>query len=261
MRQILWQSSKMADVTVRQELGLAKGSFWGPFRSLTRSETPVLYGYSSHVLPRPGDWAENHYVTGYWFLDASNGWSPPSDLVGFLKAGEPPVYIGFGSMVNRNPQAVGQIALKALELSGQRGILASGWGGLKPSDLPASVHQISSIPHSWLFPRMSTVVHHGGVGTTAAGLRAGVPSIIVPFMGDQPFWGQRIASLGVGPQPIPRKKLTSKHLAEAILESVANAKMRQQAKYLGQKLQAEDGIQKAVALVDYFSKRLTTIHR
>lgn len=256
MRQMFWQSSKIGDATTRQQLGLGKAPFWGPFRALTNNQAPVLYGYSRHVLPHPHDWPENHLVTGYWFLDAPNDWTPPADLVEFLEAGDPPVYIGFGSMGSRNPQEAGQIALEALERSGQRGVLATGWGGLNPSDLPVTVHLISSMPHSWLFPRMVAVVHHGGAGTTAAGLRAGIPSIVVPFMGDQPFWGKRIADLGVGSTPIPRKALTSKRLAEAIIQCVSNTEMRGQANDLGQKIRAENGIGEAVAFIERTSQRL-----
>ena len=258
-QQIFWQSFKMTDITTRKTLGLEKGSFWGPFRALAMKRVPALYGYSRHVLPRPKDWPEQHQVTGYWFLDAADDWRPPADLVEFLEAGEPPVYIGFGSMGGRNPQEAGQIALAALERSGQRGVLASGWGGLQITRLPETVHLISSIPHSWLFPRMAAVVHHGGAGTTAAGLRAGVPSIVVPFMGDQPFWGQRVAALGVGPRPILRKKLTANDLAEAIGEAVSSARMRQRAAELGQKLRAEDGVAVAVALIDHFLERTSRI--
>jgi sterol 3beta-glucosyltransferase len=254
-RQIFWQSFKVSDTVTRQMLGLPKQSFWGPFRSLARQQTPILYGYSQHVLPRPLDWADHHHVTGYWFLDEPAGWNPPADLIAFLNAGDPPVYIGFGSMVSRNPQETGQIALEALERSGRRGILAAGWGGLQPKDLPDTIHLVSSLPHSWLFPRMAAVVHHGGAGTTAAGLRAGVPSIVVPFNVDQPFWGQRVAALGVGPQPIPRKKLTSERLANAMTEALANNVMRQRASDLGQKIRAEAGIGNAVAVIDRFTQQ------
>ncbi|MDX1990858.1 MAG: glycosyltransferase [bacterium] len=256
-RQMFWQSSKQVDVSNRRVLGLGKAPFWGPFPSLERDSVPAMYGYSRHVLPRPSDWPENHIVTGYWFLDEPDGWTPPADLVDFLNAGTPPVYIGFGSMGSRNPEEAGRIALEALALSGQRGVLASGWGGLKTADLPDTVHVISSIPHSWLFPRMAAVVHHGGAGTTAAGLRAGVPSIIIPFMADQPFWGQRVMNLGVGPSPIPRKKLTAQKLAEAIREAVSDATMRQQASALGQRIRDEDGIGQAVAFVESYQQRVT----
>jgi sterol 3beta-glucosyltransferase len=251
-RQMLWQSSKVGDSATREVLRLKKGSFWGPFRMLAERKVPALYGYSRHVLPVPQDWDNTQNVTGYWFLDEPDGWNPPPDLVEFLKAGPPPVYIGFGSMGSRNPQEAGQLAVEALERSGQRGILASGWGGISLSNLPQNVHLISSIPHTWLFERMSAVVHHGGAGTTAAGLRAGVPSIIIPFMGDQPFWGKRVADLGVGPMPIPRKKLTSQRLAEAIKEAVSNHVMRERAFVLGEKIRAEDGVGNAVALIEHY---------
>lgn len=252
LQQMLWQSSKAMDTTLRQLLGLPKESFWGPFGRLARRPEPLIYGYSQHVLSRPADWPAQHHVSGYWFLDQPGGWTPPADLLAFLEAGDPPVYIGFGSMSNRDPREAGQLALEALARSGQRGVLAAGWGGLESSDLPATVHLLSSIPHSWLFPRMAAVVHHGGVGTTAAGLRAGVPSVIVPFMGDQPFWGQRVAELGVGPPPILRKQLTSQRLANAIGQSVTNPAMRQKAANLGQRLRAEDGVGTAVAIIDRF---------
>jgi sterol 3beta-glucosyltransferase len=255
-RQMLWQSSKAMDVETRKVMGLKKGSFLGPYRSLNQRQIPAMYGYSHHVLPRPNDWHENHVVTGYWFLDAEAGWQPPADLLDFLNAGDPPVYIGFGSMGSRNPEDAAAIALDALKRSGQRGLLASGWGGLQASDVPESVHLISSLPHRWLFPRMAAVVHHGGAGTTAAGFSAGVPSIIIPFMGDQPFWGQRARDLGVGPAPIPRKKLTGERLAAAIRESVTNNGMRQQAKALGEKIASENGVGNAVAFVERYGRRL-----
>lgn len=259
-RQMFWQTSKAGDAAIRQHLGLPKGSFWGPFGLLERQHLPTLYGYSAHVLPRPGDWTDNHHVTGYWFLNEPDHWSPPADLLDFLNAGEPPIYIGFGSMSSRNPREAGQIALEALARSGQRGVIASGWGGLELSNTPQNVHLISSMPHSWLFPRMSAVVHHGGAGTTAAGLRAGVPSIIVPFMADQSFWGHRTANLGVGTAPIARKKLTSERLAAAIHEAVTNTSMRRKATEMGESIRAEDGIANAVAIVDRFMQKQQTKH-
>jgi sterol 3beta-glucosyltransferase len=255
-RQMFWQSSKVVDVLTREHLGLGKGSFWGPFRDFDRRTVPTMYGYSKYVIPHPSDWDERYHVTGYWFLDEPENWQPPADLVEFLEAGEAPVYIGFGSMQARNPKQAGEIALEALARSGQRGILASGWGGLDVADIPENVHLISAIPHSWLFPRMAAVVHHGGAGTTAAGLRAGIPSIITPFMGDQAFWGKRVADLGVGVKPISRKKLTGELLANAITEAVSNRTMRQKAAQLGENIRAENGIENAVAVVDRFMERV-----
>jgi UDP:flavonoid glycosyltransferase YjiC (YdhE family) len=209
----------------------------------------VLYGYSRHVWPPPGGWDATNHVTGYWFLDAHADWLPPQDLLEFLDAGDPPVYVGFGSMGNRNPAEAAEITLQALQRAGQRGVLAAGWGGLSPAELPESVYMTSSIPHNWLFPRMAAVVHHGGAGTTAAGLRAGIPSIVVPFMGDQPCWGQRVAALGVGPRPIPRRKLTVEALAAAIGQAIHDSQMRQRARQLGENIRDEHGVANAVAIV------------
>ena len=192
-------------------------------------------------------------MTGYWFLDPSIEWTPPADLVDFLQSGTPPIYIGFGSMGNRKPEETTRIALKALAMTGQRGVLAAGWGGLSQTDLPETVHMISSIPHSWLFPRMAAVVHHGGAGTTAAGLRAGIPSIVVPFFGDQPFWGQRVAKLGVGPVPIPKRQLSAERLTAAINQAVQNRPMRNQAAALGEQIRAEDGIAQAVSIIQHYA--------
>jgi UDP:flavonoid glycosyltransferase YjiC (YdhE family) len=188
-------------------------------------------------------------VTGFWFLNEPTDWTPPAGLMDFLNAGAPPIYIGFGSMGNRKPEDVTQIVLQALEQTKQRAIVASGWGGLSRQQMPNSIYMVDSIPHAWLFPRVAAVVHHGGVGTTAAGLRAGVPSILVPFFGDQPFWGQRVAALGVGPQPIPRKQLSADRLAQAIRIAVTDSTMQQRAAELGKKIQAEDGVARAVKVV------------
>jgi sterol 3beta-glucosyltransferase len=250
MRQMLWQSGRVADVTIRKRLGMPPASFWGGYRALAAKRVPIVYGYSEQVVPRPPDWDDSIAISGYWFLDAVPGWTPPDDLARFLDAGEPPVYIGFGSMGNRKPEAMARLALDALALSGQRGVLASGWGGLNATDLPDNVHMIRSVPHSWLFPRMAAVVHHGGAGTTAAGLRAGVPSIIIPFFGDQPFWGRRVAALGVGPQPLPRRSLTAQRLADAITQAVRDVGMRQRAAGLGARIRAEDGIGNATRLIE-----------
>jgi sterol 3beta-glucosyltransferase len=248
-RQFVWQPIRSGDKLARQQvLGLPPAPFWGPYNAALLQDC-ILYGFSPSVIPKPVDWDSNIHVTGYWFLDSGSDWTPPSDLVEFLAGNTPPIYIGFGSMSNRNPEETANLCLQALAQTKQRAIMLSGWGGLQKSNLPDTVFMIDSVPHSWLFPRVGAVVHHGGAGTTAAGLRAGVPSIIIPFFGDQLFWGQRIAELGVGPEPIPRKKLTVERLTQAIQEVVTDESMRQRASNLGAKIQAEDGIAEAVAVV------------
>lgn len=218
-------------------------------------QIPVMHCYSAHVGPAPSDWPDSVTATGYWFLDQGEKWQPPPELIAFLKAGDPPVYVGFGSIAGRNPERVTRNVIAALAQAGVRGILATGWGGLNPGDLPETLFKIDHAPHDWLFPRMAAVVHHGGAGTTAAGLRYGKPTIICPFFGDQPFWGARIHALGAGAKPIPQKKLTASKLAEAIREVMENASIRRNAEALGEKIRGEDGIGNAVRFIEKYGMR------
>ena len=255
MRQIIWQSFRSTDKLTRKKvLNLSGPSFWGPYKNNRLNQNPILYGLSPSVIPPPADWGSSTHITGYWYLESPDDWTPSKELIDFIDSGTPPIYIGFGSMSSRNPQEVANLVVKALELSKQRGIMLSGWGGLQKADLPESVFMVDSVPFSWLFPRVGAVVHHGGAGTTAFGLRAGIPSIIVPFFADQPFWGHLVAKLGVGPKPIPRKKLTAKRLSNAIDLAIADQMMRQHAADLGSKIQAEDGIQRAVKIIQQIQK-------
>jgi sterol 3beta-glucosyltransferase len=250
-RQLFWQTMKSGDSAMRRILALPRESLRGPFARLDRSAGPTLYGFSTHVLPRPADWGAGQHVTGYWFLHET-GWQPPTQLAEFLESGPPPVYIGFGSMRGGDAEEAGRIALEALARTGQRGLLAAGWGGLKAGEAGPHVLQVGSAPHTWLFPRMAAVVHHGGAGTTAASLRAGVPSVIVPFTGDQPFWGKRVLELGVGPAPIPRKQLSADRLAAAISATLTQGAMRERASHLGDAVRAEDGVAAAVGIITGF---------
>lgn len=250
-QQIMWQSFRSADNKARQQvLQLPASLFWGPFSSLKGSKQAVLYGYSSYVLPQPRDWNAFQHVTGYWFLDPPQNWEPPADLLHFLQSGPPPVYIGFGSMTSSKPEEAADLVLEALARTGQRGVLYEGWGGLKKEQLPESVFMTGSVPHTWLFPRMAAVVHHGGVGTAAAGFAAGVPSIITPFFADQPFWGQRAYELGVGPKPIARKRMTVDNLTAAIEHAISDEEMRKKAALLGERIRAENGVAQAVHVIE-----------
>ncbi|NTW29119.1 MAG: glycosyltransferase family 1 protein [Coriobacteriia bacterium] len=250
-RQMLWQTTRSADATVRVKvLGLKPSAFWGPFGELAGEDQLSLYGYSEHVIPVPHDWPPQNHVTGYWFLEPSLEWRPPTELVAFLEAGPPPVYVGFGSMGSKNPEATADLVLESLRRTGQRGVLSSGWGGLTKNDLPDSVCMIGSIPHAWLFSRMTAIVHHGGAGTTAAALSAGVPSIVTPVMGDQAFWAGCVSGLGVGPKAVPRRKLTVERLSRAIEAAVSDSAMRARSANLGEQIRAEDGITKAVDLIE-----------
>ena len=247
--QLVWQVYRSSVRRGRKKiLGLDPGSFWGHFHELERRAIPMIYGMSTHVVPRPDDWGAHVHVTGYWFPEDSD-WQPPPDLVRFLEAGSPPVFLGFGSMPVRNPQQTTQLLLDAVQQSGQRAILHAGWAGIGTQDLPDAVFPIQYAPYDWLFPRLAAIVHHGGSGTTGAALRAGKPSILVPFLFDQFFWGEHIARLGVGPGPIPFRRLSAEQLAGAIRQAVTDREMQRRATALGERIRAEDGIGKAVELI------------
>ncbi len=233
----------------KQTLNLPPLSITGYFAQFGTRQFPIVNGFSQYVVPRPNDWNENIYMTGYWFPEDSH-WQPPSDLLAFIERGSPPVFIGFGSMPLKNPQRTTHIILEALKQCGQRGIMLMGWGGLGNQSLPDYVFKIDYAPFNWLFPRMAMVIHHGGSGTTALGLRSGIPSCVVSFLFDQFYWGERIANLGVGPKPIRYKELTVECLQEAIRFGLGSSQIRQKAVELGQKIHTENGIENALNIFE-----------
>ncbi|MBS7457298.1 glycosyltransferase [Coralloluteibacterium stylophorae] len=187
-------------------------------------------------------------MTGAWPLAAGEGWAPSPALQAFLDAGPAPVYIGFGSMGDTDPARTTRIALEALARAGRRGLIATGWGGLRADALPDDVFAIDHAPHDWLFARMAAVVHHGGAGTTHAVLRAGRGSVICPFFGDQPFWGRRVYALGAAPAPIAQRRLSAPALAAAIEAATGDA-VATRAQALGARLREEDGVATAVRCI------------
>jgi len=247
IEQIFWQVfRKPANRWRQQVLNLPPIPFTGPFAKPAWKNQPFLYGYSPSVVPKPADWPEWLYVTGYWFLEREPDWQPPEKLIDFLNSGPSPVYIGFGSIPVRNPEMLTELVLKALANTGRRGILQIGRTEHNISQLSDDALQMGWVPHEWLFPKMAALVHHGGASTTATGLLAGVPSIIVPFAWDQPFWGNQIAKLGVGPPPIPRNILSVKRLSDAINAAITDRGIKIRAAALGEKIQKEDGVAHAV---------------
>ncbi len=248
--QTIWQLFRPIVNDARaNRLGLAKLPLAGSWSIIKGHKLPVMMGYSPHVVAPSTDWHEAISVPGYWFLDQPDDWSPPPDLEAFLTNGEPPIYIGFGSMANRNPERNTQIVLDALERSGERGLLSTGWGGLQNVTFSDNFFKIESCPHSWLFPRMKAIVHHGGAGTTAAAFRAGKPQIVVPFFADQPFWGRMTQKLGVGVKPIPNKIISSELLASAIQHVSNSHEIQQNATELGEKVRGENGVANAVEII------------
>ena len=212
---MLWLASKDSVKGFwKTQFGSAPKNFGCPFELHKDKQHPAIVSCSNFVFDRPSDWNENIHQSGYWFVKEQTDYIPSEELSNFLSAGENPVYLGFGSVFDMDERdTILKLVTESLAKSGRRGIL-SGMG--KIDDLPGNIFAIDSIPHSWLFDRVSAVCHHGGAGTTAAGFKAGVPSIIIPFSNDQFAWAQRTYDLGVGSKPIPRKTLTSDNLSEAI---------------------------------------------
>jgi sterol 3beta-glucosyltransferase len=248
---IMWfASSSPVKQFWQQEFGKTHENFSCPYGKQNTKTNPTVTSCSNYVFPRPNDWPEHIHNTGYWFLADDAGWEPSNELLDFLQKGTPPIYVGFGSI--GNPAQAGQttkLVINALKRSGKRGILATGWSGMKKIDhIPEGIFILESAPHSWLFPRMAAVVHHGGAGTTAAGLKAGVPSIIIPFSNDNFAWGRRVYELGVGSKPIPRRKLTEDNLVDAIHDVSAN-EIQEAAKDLGMRIRSENGAERAAQII------------
>ncbi|PCH33350.1 glycosyltransferase family 1 protein [Wolfiporia cocos MD-104 SS10] len=237
----------------RETLGL-------PSTSLDKMEphkAPFLYNFSPTIVPPPLDWPEWIHVTGYWFLDdadvSSKKWTPPPDLVEFIdsahKAKKKIVYIGFGSIVVSDPKAMTRCVIDAIVQSGVHAILSKGWSdrlvknvadASDPEEpLPKQIYPITSIPHDWLFQRVDAACHHGGAGTTGASLRAGIPTIIKPFFGDQFFWADRVEALGIGTAV---RKLTVESLTQALVNAATDQKQIDRARVVGERIRSEDGV-------------------
>jgi UDP:flavonoid glycosyltransferase YjiC (YdhE family) len=246
----LWMPFRSGMASARQDvLGLSG-------RPRAADGQPVLYGFSRRVVPVPAQGDHPRCVTGYWFLSAPPTWSPPPGLEAFLAGDGPVVSIGFGSMASDDPAAVTALVLGAVRSAGVRAVLVTGWGGLQSLPQTNDVFVADALPYDWLFPRVAAVVHHGGAGTTGMALRAGVPAIVIPFTVDQPFWGSRVAALGVGPTPIPRKRLTEERLADALRRTLADQAMLTRAATLGVQIRAEDGVGEAVEVFGRYSSTI-----
>ena len=194
------------------------------------------------MTPKPEDWGPHISISGFYFLSSANRFTPEPDLAAFLATGPPPIYIGFGSIVVDDPNGMTKLIFEAVQKSGQRALVSKGWGGFGADALgiPEGIFMLGNVPHDWLFKSVSCVVHHGGAGTTAAGIALGKPTVVVPFFGDQPFWGAVVAKAGAGPLPVPSKQLTADKLAAAILEALKPTTL-QRAQELGARIGSEKG--------------------
>jgi UDP:flavonoid glycosyltransferase YjiC (YdhE family) len=221
------------------------------FRRQNAAKWPFIYGYSPAVVPRPADWPEGIEVAGYWWPPHPADWTPPADLERFLAAGPPPVFVGFGSRNPADAARLTRIVAGARRAAGVRMVVQSGWASLGAElQDDNDVIVIGEAPHDWLFPKMAVVVHHAGAGTTAAGLRAGVPTVSVPMITDQPFWASRITALGAGPKAVPYKKLSAEELAAAIEDGVSRDSYRDRAQEIAKQLATEDGTLPVIRAVD-----------
>ncbi len=237
--QLSWQVFRPATNRARARIGLP------PLRGRWTAR-PALYGVSPALLPHPGDWPDNAHLCGQWVAPAP-AWTPPDALLAFLDAGEPPIYIGFGSMGGFDSARI--LASIVGAVGQRRALFHAGWSGLDATRLPGNFHSIGRTPHDWLLPRTAMAIHHGGSGTTHSACRAGVPSVIVPFAGDQFFWAARMRALGIARDALKGRSLDAARLARAIAYADTGP-ARAAAASIGRRMRDEDGLARAVALVE-----------
>ncbi|RLD04982.1 MAG: hypothetical protein DRI65_09705 [Chloroflexota bacterium] len=246
--QTFWQGSRIIYSLLRKKhQELPPLTDW-PFNPRNHWQTPILYAFSPQVVPKPADWRKDVQITGYWFSDHDNPWKPDDRLIEFLEKGSAPIAVVFGSTSTRKLDGIHHKALEALRITNQRGIIV----GQKPEglDSPNVYWQEGYIPYDWLFKHSAAVIHHGGAGTTGKALKAGIPSIILPFTSDQPFWGRQVYKMGAGPKPIPPKRLEAGKLANAINAAFHDQEMRERIEEIGQGIQKEAGITQAVKIIE-----------
>lgn len=250
---IWWRSQRPMMNPLRAQLGLPPEPR-STKRRIYERRAPFLHAFSEHILPRPTDWGDEHTITGFWQLpetyrDKLGETAVPAQLSAWLNAGPAPIFIGFGSMPVEDPAAMLSMTIELSRRLQTRIVVGAGWSTLAAESLPDGVRLIRSVNHDWLFPRCRAVVHHGGAGTTAAGLKAGTPTVICSVFADQPFWGRRVTVLGVGAH-LPFKQLTLSGLERA-LRSALRPETAQRAVALGKRLQAENGIEQAVRAIQF----------
>ncbi len=217
--------------------------------------TPLILACSPTVIHRPDDWPTSYiHIPGYLFLDRVAAYQPPSELTEFLDAGKPPICVTFGSTIHHDPEHIYRNVLQALKQTDNRAIILSGWSDLQNIRLLENIFVIDAVPHDWLLPHCKAIIHHGGAGTTAAGLRAGIPNILVPSAADQPFWGMQVHAIGASPKPIPIKELTAERVVVALAKIVDDA-VQNTAQDIGRKIRIEDGVGETVKFIEKYSEK------
>jgi sterol 3beta-glucosyltransferase len=251
VRLLFWQLLRSPVNQWRSErLQLPPLPIWpDPFATMIAEGVPCLYACSPSVISRPSQWPASLQMTGYWFLDRPTDWVPPPALIDFLADGPLPVCVGFGSMRSRDPETLTKTIVAALQRVGCRGVLLTGWGGIKDTELPDTVLALEAVPHDWLFPRVSAVIHHGGAGTTASALRAGIPSVVIPFFADQSFWARRITQLGAGVSLLSTKQVDAQMLAAALNRILDDQVIGHCAAHLGNQIRVESGVSRAIEIL------------
>jgi sterol 3beta-glucosyltransferase len=251
-KKLFFLSAQIGFEQVRRKAKLPKRKLFIPFdENPLHFQTPILCAWSPSILPASADWSYPRiHVTGYYFFPLNNSYNPPLELDNFLKSGKPPICISFGSMVNKDAKRIDEIIRESLKQTNNRGIILSGWSDIK-KESNEDLFYIESAPHDWLLPKCKMIIHHGGAGTTSAGLRAGIPNIVVPFTADQPFWGSRVYAIGAGPKPILVKHLSVEKLTKSIVEAESDV-IRKQAQVVSQEIRGEDGVNEAVNLIESY---------
>ncbi|KAI4869013.1 glycosyltransferase family 1 protein [Hypoxylon rubiginosum] len=229
-------------------------TLWAPGATY-RLHVPFSYLWSPGLVPKPDDWGDEIDVSGFVFLDLASSFEPPEDLVEFLNNGDMPIYIGFGSIVVDDADRFTEMIFEAVKQVGVRALVSKGWGGLGHGNVPENIHLLDNTPHDWLFPKVRACVIHGGAGTTAIALKCGKPTMIVPFFGDQHFWGSMVGTAGAGPMPVPYKKLNTESLVDGIRYCLTDEAL-EAAQKLAKSIELEgDGAKNAVRS---FHRHLTT---
>ena len=237
--ELLWRAFRKATNAARMEVGLPAGrKIW--------IGHPMLYGISPSLLPQPADWPDNAWLCGQWVRPAQE-WEAPASLENFLSAGDPPIYVGFGSMVGFDQRALLNVVISAVD--GQRALFNPGWSGADALNLPPNLRVIGNTPHDRLFPRTSLVIHHGGSGTAHSAARAGVPSVVLPFAADQFFWAEQLHQQGIAASAASAPKITAATLSHAIA-AAQTKEIRAQASAVGAKMLTEDGLAEAVKRIN-----------
>ncbi|KAI5475042.1 hypothetical protein MNV49_002067 [Pseudohyphozyma bogoriensis] len=222
---------------------------------MAQAKVPFVYNFSSALVPKPNDWKDHIFISGYWFLDSDAAWKPPAGLLEFIQKarddGKPVMYIGFGSIVVPDAAAVTKAVVAAVKNADVRAVLSKGWSergatNVEEVPLPEEIFSVPSIAHDRLFPLIDAACHHGGAGTTGASLRAGLPTLIHPFFGDQHFWAGRVSKIGAG---VAIRSLTEKDLTAAFKAGTTDRVMKEKAAALGEKIRAENGPREALNFI------------